>query len=111
MQTALLYVVITVLMSGVIVTFGLPFLAAAWAFARWTRGALADRTRLGLAAAIAAIGIGPDYDAYRGPLPIYMRLVRGEPVVPIAAVVSLVVTWLVLFAIARLVARRSAAAV
>ena len=110
MQSALLYFVITLLMSGVVVAFGLPFLVAAWVFARWTRGALADGTRLALAAAIAAIGIAPNYDAYRGPLPIYMRLVRGEPVTLVAAIVSLVATWLVLYAVARLIARRRPAA-
>ncbi|HXZ15538.1 MAG TPA: hypothetical protein VEH77_06140 [Roseiarcus sp.] len=106
METALLYVLITLLMAGVVLSFGLPFLVAAWVFARSTRGALADATRLALAAAIAAIGIAPNYDAYRGPLPIFVRLVRGEPVTLIAAVVSLIATWLVLYAVARLVVRR-----
>ena len=110
MQDAPLYIVITALMSTVLVAFGLPFLVAAWAFARATRGALAGRTRLALAAAIAAFGIAPNYDAYRGPLPIYVRVLRGEPVTLVAALVSLAVTWLVLYAIARLVARRRAAA-
>jgi len=109
MQTAILYIVVTLLMSGVLVGFGLPFLAAAWAVFRLARGALADGTRLALAAAIAAIGIAPAYDAYRGPLPIWIRLLRGEPVTPIPALVALVVTWLALMALGRLVMRRRAA--
>ncbi len=84
MQTAILYIVITLLMSGVLVGFGLPFLARGLGVARWTRGALADGTRLALAAAIAAIGIAPAYDAYQGPLPIWVRLLRGEPVTLVA---------------------------
>ncbi len=106
MQTAILYIVITVLMSGVLVGFGLPFLAVAWAVFRFARGVLADGTRLALAAAIAAIGIAPAYDAYKGPLPIWVRLLRGEPVTPVSAVAAIVVTWLVLMALARLVVRR-----
>jgi hypothetical protein len=117
MHDALLCIVITLLMSSVMVAFGLPFLALAWAFARLAYGALSDGTRLAIAAAIAAIaaaiaaiGIAPDYDAYRGPLPIYMRLVRGVPVGLVAAVVSLAITWMLLFAVARVIARRRAAA-
>jgi hypothetical protein len=110
MPTVLLYVVITLLMSGVIIAFGLPFLFAAWIFAHLTRGALADGSRLGFSAAIAAVGIAPNYDAYHGPLPIYVRLIRGEPVTAAAAVASLFVTWLVLFSIARLFARRRSVA-
>ncbi len=106
MQDALLYVVITLLMSAVLAAFGLPFLVAAWAFARATRGALGEATRLALAAAIAAIGIAPTYDAYRGPLPITIRLLRGEPVPPVAAAVSLLVTWLLFLALAWALARR-----
>jgi hypothetical protein len=106
MQLALLYIVITVLMSAVIIAFGLPFLVAGWLFARFTRGAIAAGPRIALAAAVAALGIAPNYDAYRGPLPIYMRLVRGEPAPFVASAVSLVITWLVLLAIARFFARR-----
>ncbi len=110
MQDVTLYIVITALMSAVLVAFGLPFLALAWAFARATRRALADGTRLALAAAVAAVGIAPNYDAYRGPLPIYMRLLRGEPVPLVAAAVSLLVTWLLLLAVAWAFARRRSGA-
>lgn len=106
MQTAILYVVITLLMSGVIVAFGLPFIALGLAFAHWTRGLIAEGTRIALSAAIAAIGIAPNYDAYRGPLPIWARLMRGESVTLVGALASIAVTWIALFLIARFVSRR-----
>ncbi len=106
MQTAIMYVVITLLMSGVLVGFGLPFLALAWFAWRWTVGRLGETARLAVASAIAAIGIAPAYDAYKGPLPIWVRLLRGEPVTLVSALIAIVVTWLVLMALARLVVRR-----
>jgi hypothetical protein len=109
MQTAILYVVITLLMSGVLLGFGLPFLAVAWAAFRFAGGALTDGTRLALAATIGAIGIAPAYDPYKGPLPIWVRLLRGEPVTLVPALVALVVTWLLFIAVVRFFAALSGA--
>ncbi len=106
MQTAIMYAVITLLMSGLLVGFGLPFLALAWLAWRWTAGRLGDAARLALASAIAALGIAPAYDPYGGPLPIAVRLMRGEPVTVLGALVSLSATFIVLVALARLLVRR-----
>ncbi len=106
MQTAIIYIVVTVLMAGVLVGFGVPFLVLAAIVYRWTAAKLADGTRLALSAFVAALGIAPTYDAYMGPLPIWVRLWRGEPVAPISALVSIVATWIVLMALARLFVRR-----
>jgi hypothetical protein len=96
MQTFIMYVVITILMSGVLIGFGAPFIAAAMFVYRASATRLTDAMRLGLACAIAALGIAPSYDAYAGPLPIYVRLLRGEPVNFAAAALALIVTWIAL---------------
>ena len=106
MQIAIQYAVVTLLMSGVLIGFGLPFILVAWAVFRWTAGRITGRARPALASAIAALGVAPSYDPYGGPLPVTVRLMRGEPVTLLAALVSFAVTWLVLMAFASLVSRR-----
>jgi hypothetical protein len=105
-QSFIMYVVITILMSGVLIGFGAPFIAMAMFVHRVITTRLSDTMRLGLTCAIAALGIAPSYDAYGGPLPIYVRLLRGEPVNFAAAAFALVVTWIVFLILARLFTRR-----
>jgi hypothetical protein len=106
MQTFIMYVVITILMAGVLIGFGAPFIAMAVLVYRAAATRLSDATRLALASGIAALGVAPSYDAYGGPLPIYVRLLKGEPVNFVAAALALVVTWIALIILARLFARR-----
>ena len=106
MQTFIMYVVITILMSAVLIGFGAPFIAMAMLVYRTTATLLSSAARLALASAIAALGVAPSYDPYGGPLPIYLRLLRGEPVTLAAAALALVVTWIVFMILARLFTRR-----
>jgi hypothetical protein len=106
MQTFNMYVVITALMSAVLIGLGAPFIAMAVLVYRATAARLTGTRRLALACAIAALGVAPSYDAYAGPLPIYVRLLRGEPVTFAAAALSLIATWIALLTLAHLVGRR-----
>jgi hypothetical protein len=106
MQSFFMYVVITTLMSAVLIGFGAPFIAMAVLVYRAAAARLSGVRRLAFACAIAALGVAPSYDAYAGPLPIYVRLLRGEPVTFAAAALSLVMTWIVFLTLARLVGRR-----
>ena len=106
MQTFIMYVVITILMSAVLIGFGAPFIAVAMLVYRATANRLSAATRLGLACGIAALGVAPSFDAYGGPLPIYVRLLRGEPVTFAAAALAFIVTWIVFTILARLFTRR-----
>jgi hypothetical protein len=106
MQSFIMYVVITILMACVLIGFGAPFIAIAVLAYRATATRLSAAARLALASAIAALGVAPYYDAYGGPLPIYARLLRGEPVTLPAAVLALVVTWIVFMILARLFTQR-----
>jgi hypothetical protein len=104
-----MYVVITILMTGVLIGFGAPFIAMAMLVYRATATRLSRAMRLGVACGIAALGIAPCYDAYGGPLPIYVRLLRGEPVNFAAAAFALVVTWVIFIILTRLFGRRQPA--
>lgn len=106
MQTFIMYVVITILMTGVLIGFGAPFIAMAMLVYRAAATRLSGRTRLAIACGIAALGVAPSYDAYGGPLPIYTRLLRGEPVTPGAAALALIMTWILFMTLARLFIRR-----
>jgi len=106
MQTFIMYIVITILMSAVLIGFGAPFIAIAMLVYRATATRLSGAMRLGVACGIAALGIAPCYDAYGGPLPIYVRLLRGEPVNFAAAAIAVVVTWIAFMVLARLFSRR-----
>ena len=106
MQTFIMYVVITILMTGVLIGFGAPFIAMAMLVYRAAATRLSEATRLTLACGIAALGVAPSYDAYGGPLPIHMRLLRGEPVTLGAAALALIMTWIVFMILVRLFSRR-----
>jgi hypothetical protein len=106
MQTFIMYVVITILMSAVLVGFGAPFIAMAILVYRVAAARLSGAIRLGLACGIAALGVAPSYDAYGGPLPIYVRLLRGEPVTFAAAALALIATWIAFVILVRLIGRR-----
>jgi hypothetical protein len=106
MQTFIMYVVITILMSAVLIGFGAPFIAMAMLVYRAAATRLSGAIRLGLACGIAALGVAPSYDAYGGPLPIYVRLLRGEPVTFAAAALALIATWIAFVILARLIGRR-----
>ncbi len=108
MQTAIMYIVITALMAPVLLGFAVPFLAAAFIAYRAARTSLSYDKRVALASAIAALGIAPSYDDYGGPLPIFVRLVRGETVAPAAAIVSVAATLAVVLVLARRMSRQRA---
>lgn len=92
-QNFLVYAVITILMTPLLLVYGLPFIAAATLFNRLTRHRLTDSRRFIAACGIAAAGIAPAYDIYRAPLPVYVWLMDGRnPGLP-AMAVSFVVTW------------------
>ena len=106
MQTFIMYTVITILMAGVLIGFGVPFIAMAILVYRAAASRLSSAARLALASAIAALGVAPSFDPYGGPLPIYVRLLRGESVTFAAAALALVVTWIAILMLARLFVRR-----
>lgn len=106
MQNLIMYVVITILMSAVLIGFGAPFIAMAMLVYSAAATRLSGAIRFGVACGIAALGVAPSYDAYGGPLPIYVRLLRGEPVTFAAAASALIVTWVVFMILARIFTRR-----
>ena len=95
MQTFLMVIVILVLMTPLLLFYGLPFIVAAKLFHSLTPLWLTERTRLGAACGIAALGIAPSFDAFWMPKSIYLELLAGNPVDPLAALLSLGLTWLV----------------
>ena len=105
MQEFLIHLVILVLMSAVLLFWAIPFIAAAVLFFRRTAALLGLQARLGIACAIAALGIAPHFDAYRQPLPIWLRWSNGDEVSLGYALVSVVVTWAVLYGQVRLLRR------
>jgi hypothetical protein len=108
MQTSIVYIVITLLMAPVLFGFGVPFLIAATIFYRAAASRLPAGWRLALASVIAGLGVAPSFDDYGGPLPIYVRIARGEHVSLTAALVSFVLTWVIMWALARVVTRMRA---
>ncbi len=106
MQTFLMYLVITVLLSPLLVFYGMPFVIAARLFHRWTSLWLGARSRFMGACAIAALGIAPAYDDFLMPKAIYLRLMDGDGVDIVASLLSFAVTWLIVLAQVRLIARR-----
>jgi hypothetical protein len=97
MQEFLIRLVIIVLMSAVLLFWAIPFIAAAVLFFRRTASVLGPQARLIAACGIAAIGISPHFDAYRQPLPIWLRWWNGDEVALGYALVSMVVTWAVVY--------------
>ena len=105
-QTFIMYVVITVFMAPVVLGFGIPFIILAGVVYRWAAPGLSHAARLALACGVAALGIAPAYDAYAGPLPIYVRLLRNESVTTGAAVASVAATWILFLVVAQIFVRR-----
>lgn len=60
--------------------------------------------------AIAALGIAPAFNAYRFPRPIYLTLWDGDSVGWGAAIVSFLLTWLLVWLQVRMLAHRRRAA-
>jgi len=97
MQEFLIHLVVIVLMAGVLLFWAIPFVAVALLFHRYSAAWLAERTRLVAACGIAALGIAPSFDIYRQPHPIWLRWWDGEAVGAGVALLSLVVTWAVIY--------------
>jgi hypothetical protein len=95
LQTFLMGLVIVVLLTPLLLFYGLPFIAAAKALHAATRRRLTESRRLVLASGIAALGIAPAFDDFLMPKSIYLVLLDGEPVAPAAAFLSFTLTWLV----------------
>jgi hypothetical protein len=94
-QTFFLYAVITILMTPLLLVYGIPFILLARVFNQHAKPLLKDSTRFYAACGIAALGIAPAYDRYRAPLPIYTWLVEGNSPGLGYMVLSFLVTWLV----------------
>lgn len=110
MQEFLIHLVITVLMSAVLLFCAIPFIAAAVLFFRRSASLIGPQVRLLAACGIAALGIAPHFDAYRQPLPIWLRAWNGDDISLGYALVSFVVTWVVVYGPMRLLHRHRAAA-
>ena len=100
-QTFLMFATITVIMAPLLLAYGLPFIGAALLFHRSAPGTLAPGARLAIAAAIAALGIAPAYDAYHSPSPIYVWIAKGHAIPGVASFASFIVTWLAVCLVAR----------
>lgn len=97
LQAFTIYFVITVLMHGLLLFYGIPFIIAARFFHRWTVLWLNDRTRFALACGIAAVGIAPAYDFHRMPTPIYTWWLQGQSVSGLYLLTSVALTWLIVW--------------
>jgi hypothetical protein len=104
-ETFLMYLVITVLMTPLLAFYGLPFIVAARLFHRATPLWLTERARLVAACGIASLGIAPAYDAYMAPKSIYLWLLAGDEVGLGAAALSFALTWLIVYLQVRMLAR------
>jgi hypothetical protein len=105
MQEFLIHLVIVVLMAGVLLFWAIPFIAAAVLFFRRSASWLGENARLVIACGIAAAGIAPHFDAYRQPHPIWLRWWGGDEVSAGYALVSVLVTWAVVYGQMRLLRR------
>jgi len=106
MQTFLMAVLILVLLTPLLLFYGLPFIAAAVLFHRHSARWIGSRPRFVIACGIASLGIAPLFDPYWAPRSIYLLLWAGTPVDPWAAMLSFAITWLVVTLQARTVFRR-----
>lgn len=106
MQEFLIHVVIVVLMSGVLLFWAIPFIAAAIFVYRRSAPWLGEGARLAAACAIAAAGIAPHFDLYRQPHPIWLRWWNGDEVSAGYALASFIVTWAVVYGQMRLLRGR-----
>lgn len=110
MQEFLIHLVIVVLMSAVLLFWALPLIALAIVFFRNSAAWLGESARLAVACGIAAAGIAPHFDAYRQPHPIWLRWWDGDTVSAGYALVSLAITWAVVYGQMRLLRRHRRAA-
>ncbi len=108
LQTFLLYALITVLMTPLLLVYGIPFILAAKLFNHIAKRWAKDSIRLIAACGIAALGIAPAYDIYRAPLPIYVHLLQGDGVGAGLMLVSFAVTWALVVLQVRLLLRKRA---
>jgi hypothetical protein len=106
MQTFLMVVVILVLLTPLLLFYGLPFIIAAKLFHRHTALWLSERTRFIAACGIASLGIAPAFDDFWMPKSIYLYFWNGDPVNPGAAVLSFALTCAVVTLKARTLARK-----
>lgn len=95
LQNFLVYAVITILMTPLLLVYGIPFILAGRVLHRMTRHGLDDSHRMLLGCAVAALGIAPAYDIYRAPLPIYVHWLQGDSVGAGFALGSFLLTWLI----------------
>jgi len=95
MQTILMVLVIVVLMAPLLLVYAIPFIVPAIVFHSYTALWLGERTRLVLASGIASLGIAPAFDQFWAPKSMYLRLLEGDPVDPMAALASFAVTWVI----------------
>jgi hypothetical protein len=105
MQEFLIHLVITVLMTGVLLFWAIPFIVLAVLFFRRTAPWFGANARLVLACGIAAAGIAPHFDEYRQPHPIWQRWWAGDEVSAGYALLSLAITWAVVYGQMRLLRR------
>jgi hypothetical protein len=103
-QTFLMYVVVIVLMTPLLLFYGIPFIVAARFFHRHTALWLGERTRFVLACGIASLGIAPAFDDFLMAKSIYLVWWNGGTVPAAAALVSFAITWLVVTLQARTLA-------
>lgn len=92
-QQFLIYLVITVLMTPLLLFYGIPFIIVARVLHRYSALWWSARTRFVLCCGVASLGIAPAYDVYRAPRPIYTWLIQGDEVGAGFMVASFLVTW------------------
>lgn len=107
LQNFFIYSLITILMSPLLVVYGIPFILMAKGFDHFARRRLKDSTRLVLSCGIASLGMAPAYDMYRAPLPIYTWLWDGRSPGFGFMLFSFLMTWLVVIVLVRQLQRFS----
>src|SRR5688572_1980186 len=92
------YLLATVLQLPLHLALASPWLLLAWAIAAFLKHRVKASWRITLASAAAAIGLAPSYGAHLSMVPAY-TLVGTIPAPSVAT--SVLLTWLVTFAVAR----------
>ena len=111
LQTFVIHALIVILLTPLLLFYGLPFIVAARLFHRHTTLWLSERMRFTLACGIASLGIAPSFDEYRGPMAIWLHWWSGEEVGAVTVLVSFALTWLIVqFQLKTLTHHRHAAA-
>ena len=95
MQTFLMAALIVVLLTPLLLFYGLPLIAVGVLFYRHTARWLRSGARFVIACGIASLGIAPLFDQYWAPKSVYLLLWSGTPVDPWAAMLSFAITWLI----------------